>query len=507
MKTRKTLLQICCLPTLLTFAAANLHAVATTWNGSDGNWSTSANWSAGNPGYTTNHAIIQEGNVTVNSAPLTAQYLLLVQGANGAGKTATLTINTGANLGMGTAADSQIGTAAGGTGTVIHNAGTVSFDRALILGGTGSSNTGGTGTYTLNGGSFSVKNDFIMGANTASSSNSYFNLNGGTATLSQNLKVGGARYTGSTGTPTNRANVKITNGATLNVIGDYTHGLSTYPASGTGSTGRIYATTEIIGSKATINITGNLTLNDNIRNFSTFAFTLDDGGVSKINLTGAGTATLAGTLTAGFNGGLALTTTNRFTLIEANTGEITGSFATVPSSALWTTATETLAGNTRDAFVLTLNAAAKKGTTLDAAIATNDTGTPASTTFAASTSGYVEITGLTPGQNITLFLTADFGASGKTAQDLATWFTDNGIAATALTGSGDYNLSIAKTATATDTTAWLAWDLSTFNTDFSADAKISALGIATTAIPEPATLAAFAALAILAFAALKRIKN
>ncbi|AHF88987.1 hypothetical protein OPIT5_00555 [Opitutaceae bacterium TAV5] len=483
MKTRKTLLRhaaSACAVLLLSLASPRLHAVATIWDGSDGNWTTSTSWSAGNPGYTTNHAVIQEGNVTVNSAPLTAQYLLLVQGANGAGKTATLTINAGANLGMGTAADSQIGTAAGGTGTVIHNAGTVNFDRSLVLGGTGSNNTGGTGIYTLNSGSFGVKNDFIMGNNTASSSFSYLNLNGGTANLQGNLKVGAARYTGGSGGRLNTAIVTIA-GGTLNLTGDYTHGLAT-----TNGAGAIEATTRITGSKATINIGGNLTLNQNARNDSTLAFTLDDGGVSTINVTG--NATLAGTLNAGLKGGLTLTRTNEFTLVNAG-GTLTSDFATGPDSSLWTTTTAS------DALKLTLASSARKATL--AAVDNTTVGTGA---FAAATTGFVEITGLAAGQELTLYLNADAG-TGKTIDDLAAWFTDNGVAATALAGMDGYNLSISKTAA--DSTAWLAWDLSAFN----ADATLSAIGLATAAVPEPAAWTAITALALLACVVARRLKG
>ncbi|MDR1283012.1 MAG: hypothetical protein LBK99_19645 [Opitutaceae bacterium] len=485
MKTRKTtsrtsplrrLLVWLALPALFA-PAASLHAQTTTtrWDGSESNkWENADNWDNGLPTPNQN-THINTGSVLLDT-PATVRYLYL---GTDTSATADLTIADGTTLSIGGAATSRIGTGTGANATITQTGGTVTLNanNNLDLGGmsSGGTRTGGTATYTISGGSLIIANanGLMMSANTSGSSTSRFTQTGGTVTLG-GLAVGAGRSTGGTGTSANNATYAIS-GGTLTVNGDLAHGVTT-----TNGVGLIDATTQITGSKATINIGGNLTLNHNTRNTSTLAFTLDDGGVSRINVTG--NATLAGTLTAGLKGGLAFIKTNTFTLIDVG-GTLSGSFATGPDSALWETATTT------GGLTLSLAAAAQKGANLDVSTATIDT--PLGTTFAATTSGYVEIRNLTAGQEITLLLTANAG-TGKTIDDLAAWFTDNGHAATALAGTDGYNLGIAKTAT--DTTAFLSWDLTPFN----ADAALSAVGLSTTAIPEPATWATIAALALLA---------
>ncbi|EIQ01272.1 hypothetical protein OpiT1DRAFT_05846 [Opitutaceae bacterium TAV1] len=455
--------------------AASLQAADITWTGEvNGQWTEDRNWNVGVP-TSSDNALIQTGTVYLN-ATAAARSLNV---ASTVGVSATLFIQDGASLSVGSAAPSLIGTGNGATGIVTQTGGFATFANALTLGGSGST-AGGNGSWTISGGSLTVTGSSglrLSGNTGGTASTSQFTQSGGTVALT-NLTVGAARY-GAIGS-SNNATYTIS-GGDLSISGNFTHGTS-----GTGGSAAVAATTEVIGSSATINVGGNLTLNNNSRNTSTLSYAIDDGGVSTINVTG--NATLAGTLGAGLKGGLTLTRTNEFTLVNAG-GTLTSDFATGPDSSLWTTTTAS------GALKLTLASSARKATL--AAVDNTTVGTGA---FAAATTGFVEITGLTTGQELTLYLNADAG-TGKTIDDLAAWFTDNGVAATALAGMDGYNLSISKTAA--DSTAWLAWDLSAFN----ADATLSAIGLATAAVPEPAAWTAIAALALLACVVARRLKG
>lgn len=445
-----------------------LHAQTTTkWDGSEDNkWKTADNWDNGLPTSNQN-TLINTGSVLLDTSA-TVRYLYL---GTDSGATANLTIADGATLSIGGASVSRIGTGTDANATVTQTGGTVTVNPSnyLDLGGmsSGSTRTGGTATYTISNGSLTALNSsgLQMSANTSSSSISTFDQKGGTVTLG-GLTVGAGRKTStSTGTMTNTATYAISAGS-LTVNGDFIHGTN-----GNTGNGYIEATTNVIGSKATINVGGNLTLNNNARNTSTLSYSLDDGGVSKINLTGSSTGTssvaIAGTLKVGFKGGLALTTEKNFALIETSSGNVTGSFTTTPDAALWSVSTTST--------TVTASFAGTAKATFDASESTMK-----EATFAASSTGYASLSGLTVGENISLYLAADAG-SGKNIADLVTYFNANGIVATAV-NDGAYSILITKQTG--KETSYLAWDLN----DFNAGATLSAIKLATTAIPEPATV-------------------
>lgn len=465
-------------------SAATVNA-QTIWSGGTGDWTNVANWSNGLPDATKN-ASIQSGSVTLDAA---GDARILQLGTD-ASATASLTITGGANLSLSGSATSRIGTGTGSSATVTQTGGSVSVhaNNYLDLGGTssGGTQTGGTASYGISGGSFTANNanGIMMGGNNNGSSTSVFNQSGGVVTLG-GLSVGASRSTGSSGSPRINTATYTISGGTLNITGN----LSQATTSTSGTLGSVHGTTRVVGSAATISVGGNLALNhDGTKNTSTLSFAIDNGGVSKINLTGAGTAALAGTLNAGFKGGMALTSSNSFTIIEANTGNITGAFGTGPDAGLWTTATTAVSGS-RDAVVLSFAGAADKGSIVYA-------GPTTGTTFAAASTGYVTLTGLGSGEAVGLYLAADAG-TGKTVGELVTYLNDNGVAATAISEGG---YSVLVTTEASAASSWFAWDLREFN----ADATLSGVGVAS-AIPEPSAAAVvFGAGALLLATTLRR---
>lgn len=437
---------------LVLFASPLRAQTTTTWTGTtDNQWTMGPNWSNGLPTSSQN-TNIQTGSVYLDATGA-ARTLNLATTTSGS---ATLFIETGATLSVSSAAQSLIGTGAGATGTVTQTGGSATFNNALTLGGNSSSN-GGTASWTISDGSLTVNGavGLRLGNNTTGNSTSQFTQSGGAVTLTT-LRLGSDRYTGATGTPTNTAGYTIS-GGDLIVSGSFTHGLST-----TNGTGRINATTQIIGSTATVSVGGNFILNNNQDNTATLSYSLDNGGVSKINLTGSGTASLAGTLQAGFKGGVALTTTGSFRLIETDTGKISGSFDTGPNAALWSVATSAVSG-TRDAVLLSLQGSAQKG-----ALSSSNP----DATFAASTTGFVTLADLDVGGPLTLLSLIANAGTGKTITDLVFYFNINNIAAID-TGGG--TVQVSWQAQASD--SWFAWDLSAFNTD----ATLSGVSV----IPEP----------------------
>jgi hypothetical protein len=466
------------------FSAAALNA-QTTWTGGTGDWTVSGNWSAGVPTSAQN-ANIQSGAVTLGA---TGDARALFVGSDPSA-IANLTITLGATLSIGGASTSRIGSGTGASGTVTQTGGsvTINSNNYLDLGGTstGGTQTGGSGTYSISGGSLTIShaNGIQMGGNNNGSATSVFKQSGGVVTLGS-LAVGANRSTGSSGSPrVNNATYTIS-GGTLAIAGNLTQATT----STTGTLGSVNGTTKVVGSAATITVGGNVTLNhDGSKNTSTLSFAIDNGGVSKINLTGTGTAALAGTLKAGFKGGIALTATDSFTLLEANTGNISGSFGTGPDSGLWTVATSSVGGG-RDGVTLALAGAANKG-----GIAF--TGSSADASFSASSTGYVTFTGLGAGDDINLYLAASAG-TGKSVSDLVTYLNSNGIAATAISENG---YSVLVTTEASAASSWFAWDLR----DFNADAVLSGVGIGGTAIPEPSTAAMLVGIGALAASAARR---
>ncbi len=264
------------------------------------------------------------------------------------------------------------------------------------------------------------------------------------------------------------------------VSGTSTVTVSTSIINGSGTSSYDDGTIKVIGSKSTISVTG-ASGSYSQGTHSKLEFALDNGGASKINLTGASsTATLgngttnAGSLLVSFKAGAVLTTTSSFRLVEAKT--VTGGFTNMPNSTLWTGAIQSVE-NSRQAYVLSYNAAANKsGSPLS--LAGND-----HVTFSASAVGYVEISGLLQNQIIQLYLDANPG-EGKSIADLLAYFNLNGLSATAIS-VGDYDISLSFTAGAAGS-SYFGWDLSSFNATSSGSgpATLSALQV----VPEPGTV-------------------
>lgn len=465
--------------------AATAQAVDVTWIGGTGDWSVSGNWSGGVPS-AANNTFIQTGTVTLDSTgDARVLYVGTATDAN-----AIFNITDGAVLGIGGASTSRIGTGTGSTATVNQTGGsvTINVNNYMDLGGTssGGTQTGGTGTYNISAGSLTIghANGLLLTGNNNGSGTAFFNQTGGVVSLG-GLAVGANRSTGSSGSArVNNATYTIS-GGTLNIAGN----LSQATTSTTGTLGSVNGTTKVVGSAASISVGGNVVLNhDGSKNTSTLSFAIDNGGVSKINVTGTGTAALAGTLKAGFKGGMALTATDSFTLIETNTGNITGSFGTGPDAGLWSVATSSV-GSGRDGVVLSLAGAAGKG-------AITFSGSATGTTFAASSAGFVTIDGFGIGDDVSLYLAADAG-TGKTVADLVTYLNTNGIAATAVSEDG---YSILVTTEASAASSWFAWDLR----DFNADAMLSGVGVGGSAIPEPSSAAMLLGVGALVAVALRR---
>ena len=224
-------------------------------------------------------------------------------------------------------------------------------------------------------------------------------------------------------------------------------------------------TFRVVGSGATtVQVaTRNFTLNS----ASVVDFRLDNGGVTPIKSTRTAAGTdqkLDGTLKVGFKAGVALTASNNFKLLDF-AKDTTGSFASVPSSTLWTI-TPASSSNSFD-LVASYAAGANKGTLSKA------TG-PVVTTFGASSTGDVIINDLTLASTVDVYLAADAG-SGKTVADLISYFNGGGLSATSASADG-FNVKLSFLAGSA--TSYFGWDLS----DFNAGATLSAV-----AVPEPVT--------------------
>ncbi|MBC2595222.1 PEP-CTERM sorting domain-containing protein [Ruficoccus amylovorans] len=447
-----------------------LFAASTSWTGAvDDDWTNAGNWDGGLPTSALD-TIIPTGEVVLDGTGST-RFARLGTVAG----TTQLTINSGASLTNGGAGAFAAGLTSGATVAIIQNGGSVDINNSLYLGGTGSAN-GGDATYTVYDGLLDVSGSLGIGNSSGGSTTTSFIQQGGDVTLGS-LDIGSRRYGGGA-VNVNDATYEVS-GGTLAVTGNWNQGLD----EGTGN-GRIESTGHVIGSKSTISVGGNMVLKQNTQSSSTLRYTLDNGGVSKINLTNGGAVTLAGTLETDLMGGMVLTSGNTFSLIETAEGGITNGFSTLPDSELWNVEVVSVGGG-REALQLSLNAAALQGTVAAGG----------SAAFAATGKGYVELTGLSTGSTVSIYLNADAG-TGLTIADLVNYLDQNGIVAST-TSEGGYNVLVS--IAAPGETAYYTWDLSGFN----GDATISGLMV----IPEPASTAALAGLAVLAVAYLFRRKR
>ncbi|HEX8524734.1 MAG TPA: PEP-CTERM sorting domain-containing protein [Tepidisphaeraceae bacterium] len=163
----------------------------TIFNVSAGNWSTAANWTAGEP-TTVQWAIVDNnGTVTIDQSAEVARGIHvgsdngLTAPVNAAGRGGTLVVQSGADLHTGDSI--LIGQATGSSGTFNMTGGNITVDN----GGDGDFIIGdfGTATGTMSGGSITAADEFIVGAGTTGNGN--FTMTGGTiTTLGRNFVVG-----------------------------------------------------------------------------------------------------------------------------------------------------------------------------------------------------------------------------------------------------------------------------------------------------------------------------
>jgi hypothetical protein len=454
--------------------AAQAQTTDNFWDGSESNaWEDAGNWSLDSvPNATSVNTYINLEGVTLSSDVL-VRFLRLGTDND---STSSLTFGDGASITTGGGAASGVGVALGSTATVTQNGGSFDGQQNFVMGGFSTTVRGGSGTYNLNAGTFNVVGALQLAQSTAPTSTGIFNQAGGTATVGS-LDIGSLRYGGTFSAFVNTAEYNLT-GGDLSVTGNVTMG----NADSTSGIGTVYSTFKLAGSGSNVNVGGNLAMRASTMSFTTLSYTLDNGGASKVNLTGTGTATLEGTLEANLNGGMTLTTGNTFNLVEANTGNITNNLSTLPNSSLWNVAVVTLSGGTRDALQLSLNGAAQQGS-----IAAGE-----AATFGPAAIGYVIMTGMTNGSNVDIYLNVDAG-SGMSIADYVNYLTSNGIVASTTTESG-YTVVVSMEAGAE--TGYYAWDLS----DFSNDATVAGVMF----IPEPASTAAMAGLAVIGLVFLRR---
>ena len=139
-------------------------------------------------------------------------------------------------------------------------------------------------------------------------------------------------------------------------------------------------------------------------------------------------------------------------------------------------------GGGRDALQLSLNGAAQQGSIAEGEAAT----------FGPATVGYVVMTGMATGSTVDIYLDVDAG-SGQSITDYVNYLTSNGIVAST-TSEGSYTVVVSMEAGAE--TSYYTWDLSGFNSD----ATVAGIMF----IPEPASTAALAGLAVIGLVYLRR---
>jgi hypothetical protein len=447
---------------LMLLLVSSVHSATISWlsTTTGGNWTDSTSWSSSSTPKATDtvYFATDTSSSTFGSTLLIDSGVSAVAGSLNVGSSATANyagtvhIVSGATLNM--AGALALGTNAAGTGCFIQDGGTVTASKLI----TGASSSLRSGYYYMNGGTLNLTAS--SGAiSLANKGNGYFYQTGGTVKLSSDLSLVPA----SPSAGTNTALYSIS-GGTLAVTGNINNATAATVAYLNSST------FQVIGSKATINVTGNYAQLSSTK--AILNYQIDNGGVSKINLTGTGTASMAGALSAGIKGGIALTSTTSFSLIEANTGNITGSYLSTPNSTLWSTPAVQAVSSTRDALVLSLNASANKGSLTDATILN-------SLTFTSSSAGDVTINDVGVGEGLVLYLKGSAGTS-KTISDLIAYFTGNGLIAVA-SDLDAYDIKVTYSASdiASGTDNFI-WDLSSFNSTATLD-SIGAVAL----VPEP----------------------
>ncbi len=488
------------------FMALPTHAVVYNWNVATGNWSDTGNWHiAGVPGSADDARINNAGTATIaNGSPVSVNSFIIGTAASEGG---TLIMNDDLTF----SAVSTVGSS--GNGTLTQNGGTLDATSFQLFIGSGS---GSSGSYTLNGGAFTSSSQIrigdngyglvtvnsgtlspgttlIIGGNSATMvgradfvqaggavSATQVNIGRGTNPTASTYSISGGTLTapviqlGVDGTA--KGNFYQT-GGTVSASTDIKVGLGAnttglYEVSGgTLDTARLmlYAggTFEVIGSAGIINLGGSGLSVMNAAAQIKFVLDNSAGHISTIQSEKT-TQVRTGNLKVGLKGGVLLTGTNIFYLLEAPSLGVE-SWTSTPGY-LWTVGTANdVNGGTRDAVSITLDTDYLRGT-LDASIAKNHL------VLSPSAQGYVALEGVA-GNLLEIGL--DFGENYD-LDDLNLFksgLTDAGINWT--TGYGVYEVGLFLDPNVSGGN-YFAWDLSDYGT-------LQLYGIANV-IPEPSSL-------------------
>jgi len=463
-------------------------------------WSTGANWSG-------NAAPVAGDTVNVyRSGSAAASVLLDYQTPQFTGIVdvdfgSTLLIASGGNLRFGTGGVLRIG---GGT----QNDASTSFVTVEAGGQINSSAAANTGAnsalYVFNKSTLTTSGTINV-ANITVQRQSLIKLEGGSITTTNDnygllLTNSSMSQTGGT-LNTARLSIDPTSTYTISggVIADNHTGASPkglYFTNTPNSTSG--GTLAVIGSAATISFASytndvDTSKTNGTTKRPTFSFTLDNSAqhISTINIGDSAQASGNNTqvlrqnanLALALQGGILLSDTNTYTLIQRGTSntDSSGWFnqgTIFGSGSLWKDATSSLT-----TIQIVLNSAQNQGA-FDAS-----GGTPL--TFAAANVGYVTLSNVDTGSPLTLGL----NVSGGTLSNFTSALSTAGIGWTA--SAPGYDLAITLDPS-TAGSGYFAWDLS------SIDSAMGLTGIGLIAIPEPATVALAFGIAGLLVVALRR---
>jgi hypothetical protein len=445
-------------------------AAQSTWSNTDEtypplasqNWTLTDNWTSGVP--SAEQATINLGSALINtSVPDITNFLI----GNNADATATrsLLIDDGGSLTatgifrlFNTAGNHQVTVAAGGS---------LSVASAL-----------GNGTNTLEGGAgsssiFNSAGTVTLGA-LGTDKNAITNITGGTTTVSGQTSVGasGVGVLNVSGGAVSTDVLRMHNG-TANLSG------GSFSASGANAL-FFYSQTDLATQVLHVDGSGASSISFNGTRYldgspsgnglnPTWKFTLDNGTnhITPVTLTSNGNsgATLRtdATLDVGLNGGILLSGTDTFTLIDrVSTTTYSDTWGT-GTGALWT-------DSSGEDIQVTLAGAANKGS-LNAA-------TPgASVTFAAASVGYIDLTGLLGSETSLQLNLLWSGQSTANIADFTTLLADAGLNYW-LISANEIGLELDPSVSGS---TYFAWDL----VGIGSDGMLEGISV----IPEPSSFA------------------
>jgi hypothetical protein len=403
----------------------------TVWSGGNAPWSTATGWSGGLPDGAKNVSIPQ-GEVVLN----TYANARLFQIGCEAGQRASLTVEPGGTLEIGSAGNSRLGSGDGSVGRILQKGGSVVVGNSVYIGGFRASGDA-KGTYTLLGGTLRVyRGDLVLGGNLTGSSFSRFEQQGGEVEL-RGLLLGSGRYLGMKGSPVNEAEYVITGGS-LRIIRELAIG-----SASTDGNGAVNAVLRI-GAGADILVRGNVAIHAHDKSHPTLSYILDANGTGTLRAVNTADVSLAGTLQVEMPAGLAAFAGDSLNLIEAGNGKVSGEFSSLPSPTLWSLESKAI-DKKRSTLCLTPKPQARL-----ASLGAGETAV-----FAASTTGYVGLTGLTVGEPYRVTLSVQSGSAGG----LNAWTTSLKAAGFEAELADGQTHALTLSGVATAPTLTLVWDL------------------------------------------------